>query len=180
MNDLPLHDIHLPAAVSSWPPAIGWWLLPLIALLLGLVIYKLIQLKKQYKPAPDYKKIALQEIKTLEKEFKNNPASIELLRSISSLLRRIALSYLPRQSIASLTGEQWVEQLNRLAGETVFTPELATLLVNAPYQANAQFNQNELLDTCKQWIKQLPEKTHQATPQNSSMAKNNRSRGEHA
>jgi cbb3-type cytochrome oxidase subunit 3 len=24
---LPLKDIHLPEAISWWPPAIGWWLL---------------------------------------------------------------------------------------------------------------------------------------------------------
>ena len=31
---LPIEDIHLPTDVSPWPPAIGWWLLVLIAALL--------------------------------------------------------------------------------------------------------------------------------------------------
>ena len=35
-----LADIHLPLAVSYWPPAIGWWVLVLV-LLAGM--YKLVQ-----------------------------------------------------------------------------------------------------------------------------------------
>ncbi|HED33948.1 MAG TPA: DUF4381 domain-containing protein [Gammaproteobacteria bacterium] len=159
MNDLPLHDIHLPAAVSAWPPAIGWWLLPVILCLLILIVFKLVQLKKQYKAPPAYKKIAHREIQLLESKFKNDEASIEFLREVSGLLRRIALSYLPRESVASLTGTQWIDQLNKLSGETVFTPALSTLLINAPYQKNISFDKNDLLLSCKRWIERLPDKT---------------------
>lgn len=164
MNDLPLHDIHLPAAVSAWPPATGWWLLPIILCLLALIAFKLVQLKKQYKAPPAYKKIAHREMQLLETRFKNGGASIEFLREVSGLLRRIALSYLPRESVASLTGAQWIEQLNTLSGETVFTPELSTLLINATYQKNISFDKNDLLLSCKRWIQLLPDKTFHDNP----------------
>ena len=41
--DLPLRDIHEPAAIGWWPPAIGWWVLAVVLpLLIGLAfwIYK--------------------------------------------------------------------------------------------------------------------------------------------
>jgi len=157
MNDLPIHDIHLPAAISSWPPAIGWWLLPVVACLVALIIYKLVQLKKQYSAPPAYKKMALREMQLLEEKFKHDEVNIEYLREVSALLRRIALSYLPRGTVASLTGTQWINQLNKLSGEEVFTPALGSLLMSAPYQKNISFNKNELLSSCRQWVKQLPE-----------------------
>lgn len=46
--ELPLRDIHLPEAVSWWPPAIGWWLLAL--LMAGVVFYALWFYKRQMKP----------------------------------------------------------------------------------------------------------------------------------
>ncbi|VAW68088.1 hypothetical protein MNBD_GAMMA10-1988 [hydrothermal vent metagenome] len=161
MNDLPLHDIHLPAAVSGWPPAIGWWLLPVIICVLALIIFKLVQLKKRYKAPPAYKKIARNEMQRLEENFKANGNTLESLKAISALLRRIALSYLPRESVASLTGEQWIEQLNALCGETVFNAQLSDLLINAPYQqtlteAHNESQYSELFEACKQWINLLP------------------------
>ena len=46
MNELPLRDIHLPDAVSWWPPAIGWWLLAIIIVALAYGIYKIIKIQK--------------------------------------------------------------------------------------------------------------------------------------
>jgi hypothetical protein len=87
-------------------------------------------------------------------QYKNN--SIECVRAISALLRRIALSYLPRENIASLTGKQWVKQLNQLSSETIFNHETAELLQKAPYMKDSQLQTDELLQLCEQWIKSLP------------------------
>jgi len=38
-----LKDIHLPEAVGFWPPALGWWLLAavfVVILLTGILLYK--------------------------------------------------------------------------------------------------------------------------------------------
>lgn len=155
MNELALRDIHLPEAVSWWPPAIGWWLLPVILVLMALLVYKLNKIRLARKQTA-YRKMAQTELKMILNEFNKENDSAELIRSVSTLLRRIALSYLPRESIASLTGKQWIEQLNELTSEKIFSDEIATLLEQAPYRQHSDFNHDELLRTCKKWINALP------------------------
>jgi len=155
MNELPLRDIHLPDAISWWPLAFGWWLLPLLIILCALGIYLFLKIKKQ-KAKMAYRKFALNELNKIKSEFKNQQNSLELIRAISALLRRIALSYLPRETIASLTGEPWVKQLNQLGSEQVFNNEFALLLEKAPYMKHADFDASEILSLCEQWIKSLP------------------------
>lgn len=156
MNELPLRDIHLPDSVSWWPLAIGWWLFPLFFILLSFAIYKFIKYKKQNRKIA-YKKIALNELKGLRLQYENSETSIELTRAISALLRRIALSYLPRENIASLTGTQWTEQLNQLCSQNIFTNEIASQLESAPYMRQSNIDNKKLLTTCELWVQSLPE-----------------------
>jgi len=156
MNDLPLRDIHLPDSVSWWPLAIGWWLLPLLVVLISFSVYKFVKYKKKNKKIA-YKKIAFNEFNSLRAQYKNNENSAELIRDISALLRRIALSYLPRENVASLTGSQWIEQLNHLCSQEIFTNEIASQLENAPYMPQSNFDNKKLLATCESWIQALPE-----------------------
>jgi len=155
MNELPLRDIHLPDAISWWPLAIGWWLLPLLLFVGGFAIYHFLKYRQKNKKMA-YRKIALDELSNIKSQFKTQQNCVELIRAISALLRRISLSYLPREDTASLTGEQWIKQLNTLTPQTVFTDEIATLLEKAPYMKQSQFDPTELLALCEQWIKLLP------------------------
>lgn len=97
-----LHDIVLPDAVSTYPIAIGYWLL-LIALTLLLII-TFVQLKRWYSRTRA-KKAALMELTQITSKTPN------LAIEINSLLKRAALSYLPRQDIANLTGNNWSQFL---------------------------------------------------------------------
>jgi len=160
IQNLPLRDIHLPDAVSWWPPAIGWWLLPVVLIMTAAAVYLLIKHRRKRNPQPAYKKIALQELQKIRQDFNQKEASITQLRAISTLLRRIALCYLPRESVASLTGKKWVDQLNQLTPDTFFSNQLGTLISSAPYRSHAEFNPEELTRTCEQWIKQLPEQSN--------------------
>jgi len=155
MNELPLRDIHLPDAVSLWPPAIGWWILVIVIAALAFGLYKFYKIKK-HKQKTAYRKMALDELKIIKQSFSQQDSSIECLRAISHLLRRIALSYLPREKVASLTGTQWVSQLNHLAQQAGFTSTHTELLIHGPYQQQFDYDQNELFESCENWIKQLP------------------------
>ncbi len=95
---LPLMDIHLQSPPSAWPLAWGWWLIIFsICITLALLIYYCFKLHQ--------KKKALN-------EAKQTLANLTTLSEINTLLKRAALSYFPREQIASLTGAAWLSFLD--------------------------------------------------------------------
>lgn len=155
MNELPLRDIHLPEPVSWWPLATGWWLLLGLLVVMALLPFVMRYLRRR-RSRPDYKRQALEMFRSIRQSEATN--SVQQLRDISQLLRRVALSYLPRQQVASLTGQEWIAQLNQLVSETIFDEEDTTLISQASYRPQVDFDRGALLDRCEQWIKRLPAK----------------------
>ncbi|HEY9200943.1 MAG TPA: DUF4381 domain-containing protein [Gammaproteobacteria bacterium] len=154
-DGLQLRDIHLPDAVSWWPPAIGWWLTPLLLVLLALAFIALRRiLRKRRRNAS--KKIAVAELQRIKQHYADNGDALHNLRELSILLRRVALSYLPREHSASLTGEAWIAQLNQLAQHQVFSEQHLELLTRGVYQPQLETDLTPLLKQCEQWLQQLP------------------------
>jgi len=103
---LPLRDIHLPDAVSWWPPAYGWWLLLVglpVLLVLCFAVYKRLTRKTALKSARKHLLLIKQD---------SQLSAYQKLCEISTLLRRTAISYFPRAESASLTGEKWLAFLD--------------------------------------------------------------------
>jgi cbb3-type cytochrome oxidase subunit 3 len=147
-NQLPLRDIHLPEAIGWWPPALGWWLLAiLIPLLIALVVwlYKRITQKTAIKAA-----------KTLLLQIKQDPQrdNSQKLKDLSALIRRTAISTNVRNECAGLTGQQWLEFLDRSLKGVPFSQGIGQLLANAPYQQNAPTEQeiSQLTSLCEDWL----------------------------
>lgn len=155
-NGLQLRDIHLPEPVSWWPPAIGWWLTPLIIILLALVIITLRKYLRQRRQHA-FKKIARAELQRIKQHYADSDDALHSLRELSVLLRRVALSYLPREHSASLTGEAWIAQLNQLAQHKVFNQQHLELLSHGVYQPQLEADLAPLLKLCEQWLQQLPD-----------------------
>lgn len=155
VNGLQLRDIHLPEAVNWWPPAIGWWLTPLILVLLALAIIALRRMLRQ-RHQNACKKIARNELQRIKQQYVDNTDALHSLRELSVLLRRVALSYLPREHSAGLTGEAWIAQLNQLAQHNVFSEQHLELLTRGVYQPQLEADLTPLLKQCEQWLQQLP------------------------
>ena len=51
ISNIPLRDIHLPGDISWWPPAIGWWIVAALIILLGLGLYMLKRRRERRKVA---------------------------------------------------------------------------------------------------------------------------------
>lgn len=154
-NNMPLKDIHLPEVVSWWPPAIGWWLL------LGLIIILLITFQLWKKRCVYYTaiKIATSELDSIKSRFKDHQNNQQLLSELSILLRRVYISYYPREDIAQLIGDAWLERLDAHLPEQPFTKGTGKILAYGPYQNNHKhhdLNTDDLLQLCGEWIKAFP------------------------
>lgn len=102
------------------------------------------------------RKAAAKAVHTLVQDYAQHRDQQRLLRELSTLLRRIALSYHPREQVAGITGEAWPSTLNRLTNEPVLDPRSQQLLNVGPYQATLTDDIGPLLEQVQKWISLLP------------------------
>ncbi|NRD74379.1 DUF4381 domain-containing protein [Shewanella sp. VB17] len=119
-----LKDIHTPAIIENWPIAMGYWLVILI--LLSSFIVTTIWLTRRYKRAAA-KRIAIKELDFLD--INNANITVE----INTLIKRAAISYLPRDLVAGLEGQAWYGWMDSQVKHS--TPALHQLL-DKRYQRN--------------------------------------------
>lgn len=147
-----LREIHMPGDVSQWPPAPGWWMVGfLIVLLLAGLLTALIQ---RYKKRA-YLRHSLQVLKQLEADFAQQQNSLLLTDQLATLLRRVCLSQFPREQVAGLSGEGWLQFLNKTGNTNEFTQGCGVVLTEGRFQkgAAANINGEELLTLTRRWIK---------------------------
>ncbi len=114
-----LKDIHIPVEPHWWPLPVGWWLV-IGAIVLG--IFTAICFFIYWYTRP--KQYALRELKTYYRQEKN---PVLLARSISLLLKRIALLNYPRAEVATLSDESWILFLKEKTGDSFLKNQLELL-----------------------------------------------------
>ncbi|VAW74579.1 FIG00657500: hypothetical protein [hydrothermal vent metagenome] len=149
---LQLRDIHLPAEPGLWPPALGWWVLA--TLLLILLVWAARAANRRYHLRHQRQKI-LAMLNTLEQETNRN-ATPEKIAQLSTLLRRLALSRYPRRRVAALTGRDWLTFLDESGGKGQFSHGPGQVLSTGPYQARlpAGLDTRALGALVRDWVKQ--------------------------
>lgn len=145
-----LKDIHLPGAIGWWPLAPGWYLLStLLTLLLCLALYLAY---KRYKNGLA-KKQALQLLARYQQQY-NKEGNAQLTSAlISELLKRVALVYYPREQVASMYGEQWLEFLNHSSNNIDFN-QVRAMLLDSPFKRGERTDLAPLIGCAQLWIKQ--------------------------
>lgn len=150
MDALPLRGLHLPTPVGWWPPAPGWWLMLALTLLalMGLILG--IRRRRRVTPVA----VALRELGRLEAD--HAMAAREKLQRLSSLMKRVALSLRSRETVAGLTGDQWLLWLDDTGGDTVFSRGVGRSLADAPFRSVANDEEAaELMRHCREWLQTL-------------------------
>jgi hypothetical protein len=151
-----LRDIHLPEPVGWWPPAPGWWLL--LAALLALFL--LLSLWRRQARLRRWRREARTAISRLRQQHQQRPESGRaVVEQLSALLRRIAITRFPAVEVASLSGEAWLQFLDRpLKGSNAFQQGAGRLLAQAPYRSqHVNIREVEaLLNLAERWLAALP------------------------
>ena len=156
-----LRDLQIPAAIPWWPPAPGWWGSIILAVLIYLQWRYSLLTRWFYKPTSSSfslsaNAVVRNEIAELRRRFDETRDVSGLVSSLSVLLRRISLEFFPREEVASLTGESWLEWLDARAQSDVFSSGVGRVLADAPYRkpdhVSATVDGEALLKACEGWI----------------------------
>ncbi|STX52841.1 Uncharacterised protein [Legionella busanensis] len=146
-----LHDIHLPDSIGWWPLAPGWYIAACLSLLIISLLITIVY--RQYKYARA-KRQACQLLASYEHDFLQHGDVSATCAKISELLKRVALVYFPRQDVASLQGDNWINFLNQTSKNINFNAVRECLLI-LPYQGRSQkVNLKPLFSRAYAWIKQ--------------------------
>ncbi len=143
-----LKDIHLPPAVSAWPPAPGWTGL-MILIIVGCVIafYYAKPLWQRYQQ----RRAAFNRLKEINALRETH--ALQACQALSALLRQIALIHHPREQFANLHGKNWLTFLDSTGNTTAFTQGAGQLLAQGPYQTQLSTLDSDMICLAKKWIK---------------------------
>ncbi len=110
-----------PIPISMVPQTWGWIVLAAVFLIgVGSIIYLL----ARYRSANAYRRLALMELKRAG----NDPARA------ANILRRAALAAFPRNEVAGLHGQEWLNFIQHSAEKIQFPDEAGQSLLQAPYR----------------------------------------------
>lgn len=149
-----LRDVHLPPPLGWWEQAPGWYLL--IVLILMTIIVVLICFTRYYQSG-HVKREALALLKQYHQAYTVSCNSCLTCAQISELLKRVALTYYPREQVSGLQGEAWLDFLNTHVKNTHFNC-VRVLLLERPFQHSNQTksdtdNLEPLFECARIWIK---------------------------
>jgi hypothetical protein len=155
--DLPLRGPQLPDPVAWWPPAPGWWAVGLLGLLvLALLAGLLVRLWRRLANRRRVPRFARRALRELAAAYRRDGDGARLAAGLSVLLRRIAVTLHPRQEVARLTGEAWLEFLDRPLRGTreaeAFRGGVGRVLLEAPYNPRCPVDGKALLRLAERWI----------------------------
>lgn len=153
-----LKDLHLPPPPLVVLPAPGWIALFLLGFFLLTILF--IYVVKRY-AKQRAKRQALRLLEQTYHDYLKHGQLPQVTAEINILLRRVALAYYPRQQVAQLYGEAWLDFLTHTAKQIEFQSVRKDLLIY-PYQKAAHPLALEsraerlkpLLNRAQAWIKQ--------------------------
>ena len=160
MNPLDqLEPLIAPPAISAWPPAPGWWLLPIVlaALLWGL--WRLWQRRPRRKQPGEEKLIdplrlaALLELERLPTPQNDEPAG-PWLQQLNQLLKRLCQSRHPHDPSLTLSGRAWLAYLDSRCPAAGLTRWM--VLVEGAYRADVRLDEKAvagLQQAVSTWIR---------------------------
>ena len=142
-----LKDIHLPPPVGWWPPAPGWWLVAIC--LLALVVWGGYLLWKFFRRGR-FRREALVNLRQLCEAHQDQRI---LLEEVARLLRQVAIAKYGREEVALLSGNSWLQFLDRTGRTDQFSQGAGQALGTMLYQPTVVVDGEQLCQLAETWIK---------------------------
>lgn len=130
-TQIPLRGLHLPEAIGWWPLAPGWWII-IAVIVAGLVLLTRYVARRRDRSAA--RRHAIRELERSTTAFAEHGDPARLGAEVSEILRRTMLAYAPRSEVAGLTGDAWLEWLDRDLPEARFSEGPGRSLLDLPYR----------------------------------------------
>lgn len=149
-----LHDIVPSPSLPLWPPAPGWyWILGLLGVMLLALLLRAFARWQHNR----YRREALAELAHQEVALRVPAARPAAFVALAELLKRTAVTAFPRNEVATLTGREWFEFLDRTGQTTAFARDNGEILERAAYDPRSATNiseskVDELLSLVRHWI----------------------------
>jgi hypothetical protein len=143
---LALRDIQPPGTPGLWPPAPGWW----VAIALALAALATLGFRAwRVHRARVRRAHILVELAGIG----GAAQGAELAAAVSALLKRVALARFARAEVAPLTGEAWLDFLDRHGGAGRFTTGPGRVLAEGPYAPAPDLDPQVLVDLARDWVR---------------------------
>jgi hypothetical protein len=166
LSSLPLRDIHLPAPIGWWPPAVGWWLLAAL-LLVGLASYAFRYYQSRHRRA------ALKSLTRTRAALEQGAEPVACLQNVSTVLRRFAMTtaaardrkadHAAERDVPGLTGQRWLAYLDSRWQRDAFAHGAGRALLAAPYARPNSIDRDTALTLtalCAEWLSAQPAAPH--------------------
>lgn len=143
-----LQPIALPAPVSWWPPALGWWLISALLLVCSLAYGYYKWRRQQQLQATSATRLdplrenALQQLQQLPKPLANEQAG-PWLQQLNQLLKRICAVRYPDTPSHTLNGREWLLFLDSRCPAAGLSRWM--ILVNGSYQPDCRLDEKAIL-----------------------------------
>ena len=113
-----LRPNHLPDPIGLWPPAIGWWLLAILIVVVSVAVG--CWLIKRWRKNR-YRAYGQKQAKVLFAQYQQHQDAKRFAHDCNRLLKQTALHAYPDKDIADLHGQFWQEFLAQTGKNPEFT-----------------------------------------------------------
>jgi hypothetical protein len=143
-----LRDIHLPTAISWWPPAPGWWV---VAGLLVIILAGSTLLLLRRWQAGQYRREAGEALAGMYVRWNDDQLTDQYLINAGRILRQVAVHVCGRPAVSSATGEKWINELDGMSTRPM-PDSLGSALTQSAYQPNPRLNVDQAHQDILDWL----------------------------
>jgi|MEHZ01.2.fsa_nt_MEHZ010467185.1_4 hypothetical protein len=154
-----LRNLDTPAALSWWPPALGWWILA--SLILAVLVAGIFALIRRHRAGAAARKASI-EIKAAHEKYldtgSTDKSTAEFLQEVNAIIKRLAVNFEGNEEASGLTGRSWRNYLSEIAPDLSAT-ELDPFELSL-YQETPSVEVDELMLTLSTLINSMRGVSH--------------------